>query len=106
MFGVSLPSEVIDMSPGATGTVPLTGWSTEPVDDWDLYTNAAVVGGCAIATIVDVAPFSAKMNNGRTVDLSIQVPAGAASGSIGAVLVYLVRSDEDFHTVSILVRVR
>ncbi len=90
-FNMSSSPEVRRVSPGENLEIPLTGWSTAAVPDWDLEVHE--VG--AVINNASVDPRRA--NNGRTAMVHLEVPRDAVSGARGGVKVYSLRSAHEFH---------
>jgi hypothetical protein len=80
------PPEIIQAPAGSTVTFNLEGWSTVPVADWTLSTTAASASAFKPAALFPTLTTST-MNNYRTAQLTLTVPANASSGQIGGVLV-------------------
>jgi hypothetical protein len=86
-FSVSAsPSTMQPVAAGQSVTFTLTGWSTAPMTQWQLYTAPVAAACCTPFTpSVDLAAMS--IDNGGTTTLTIGVPAGTPSQS--ASLVYI-----------------
>jgi hypothetical protein len=83
----------------------LSGWASEPIEDWALYFNSYFTD-CTDSTLLQVQLEDAQLNNGRTTKLSVSVPTGTPTTAVGVVTVFSMRSDLDYHATPILVRVR
>jgi hypothetical protein len=95
-FSVSeLPNEAkgwYETTAGGSVTIPIVGWSTAPVADWEvtLVTEPesanfqATIDTGTTVTINSVT--HPTMNNGRQATLTVAVPSSAPSGFWGAVL--------------------
>lgn len=71
---------------GGTATFTLTGWSTQPVDDWTLDEYTADFSDF-LDTEMTPQFSSNTINNGKTVTLTLHVPATAQSGKSGGIYV-------------------
>jgi hypothetical protein len=77
------PGPVPYVAAGETATFTLTGWSTAPVPDW------ALAYATDYGNFVPIVQFSAKtINNGKTVTLTLGVPAGTPKGKLGTAMIY------------------
>jgi hypothetical protein len=80
------PSQLQRIPPGGTVTFELTGWSTRELPDWRLRTRVA---DNSAFPLEDMHPrlSSETVNNGRSVQLTLQAPPDAAAGDAGGVYV-------------------
>ncbi len=93
-FDTSAPQDWYPAAAGATVTVPVTGWSTGPVSDWEVTTVPLGRDATATATASIDSGSSvslggttyATMNNGASATLTVTLPQGVASGWWGVVL--------------------
>jgi hypothetical protein len=78
------PATVPTVAAGGTVSFTLTGWAFSPRADWSLDYSVSTYSDL---TDTQMKPMfsSKKINNGKSVMLTLTVPAGAASGSVGAV---------------------
>ena len=74
-WSAALNTWMVRRPPGSTVTFTLTGWSTAPTADWKISVDAAYNSDL---TAMQTKPqLSADMiNNGKTVTLTLTVPAG------------------------------
>lgn len=73
-----------EVAAGESMAFTLTGWSTAPVADWALDVDASYYGEFEPG----VAWSSQTINNGKTVTLTLTVPAGTPPGRLGTAMVY------------------
>jgi hypothetical protein len=86
-FNVSVdPTTVPQAAAGSMLSFTLTGWSTAPHADWHLGIEGAGVSDFNLSALMPTLD-ATTINNGRTVTLHLHVPAGAATGQVGAVFV-------------------
>ncbi len=69
------PTTKLQLAPGATAQVTLTGWSTGPRNAWDLSTE--IVGQFELQASLSAS----KIKNATTVTLTLTVPQSAMSGA-------------------------
>lgn len=86
------PDEIRSVSPGETVTFPIVGWSTTPVPSW---TVNAYAGLGTLTPSTTVSP--ARMNNGVTGTVTVNIPRDALSGSYAGIIVTSERSPTDRH---------
>lgn len=80
-----LPSPLTGSAPaGGTVNFTVTGWSTDAIPDWKVYTLPGVFGGPQLTGNLDVTT----LNNGGTGHLTVTVAANARSGDSGTLLLY------------------
>jgi len=78
-FGADVePQTFVALPAGQSTTFQVKGWSTAPVGAWSIYTSQYPVQGSAM---VNAALGSNTLENGQTTTLTVQMPAGSASGS-------------------------
>jgi hypothetical protein len=93
-FNVSVaPNVTQTIAAGQSITIPVTGWSTAAVQDW---TVTAATEGNGFTPTATLATSANTMNNGGATMLSIGVPAGTPSGSLGAVRLHSSRNDGEW----------
>ena len=93
-FNVSVSPDVTQtIAAGAAITVPVTGWSTASMPAWTVTATAACDGFTPTATLASGA---STMNNGGATELTITVPAGTPSGSLGVVRLHSSRNGGDW----------
>ena len=81
-FGISAPQTQIDeVSPGDTVTLPVTAWSSAPMPDWTVTIEP--VGPVYLWGSTDAL----RVNNGCSMNLRVSIPVDAATGFITGVLV-------------------
>lgn len=80
------PSQLRTAARGSVLSFTLTGWSTRPVPDWEIRTEAAERSDL---TSLQMHPTlsSGTINNSTNVTLKLQVPRTAPSGAFGGVVV-------------------
>jgi hypothetical protein len=89
-FNVSVSPDVTQaIAAGASITIPVTGWSTASMPAW---TVTATTTGNGFTPTATLATSASSMNNGEATTLTITVPAGTPSGSLGAVRLHSSRS--------------
>lgn len=82
-----VPATAPTVAPGTMVTFTITGWSMSPRNDWSIGVAASM--GSALTNMQLHPTLSAnKINNGKSVTLTLTVPAGATSGKVGTVDVY------------------
>jgi hypothetical protein len=86
-FAVSTDPVLWSVSPGQSLTIPVSAWSTGPVDAWTL-TAARATGDLAVELAVD-RPL---VQNGDTATLTIGVPAGAKRQTYAVVELFSYRA--------------
>jgi hypothetical protein len=77
---VSAPSAWIRGAPGQDVVIPITGWSSAPVDDWSVQPGVRAASGAGFVTRFDGDGGTATINNGQQRMLHVQVPPDAGSG--------------------------
>jgi hypothetical protein len=86
-YDVSVSPDVVhSVGAGQQITLQVTGWSTQPVPDWNIAAYPAPYSFTPTAMLS-----ASKLNNGGAATLTIGVPAGTPSGSQGWVLLYSMR---------------
>ena len=86
-YDVSISPDVVhSIGAGQQITLQVTGWSTQPVPDWNIAAYPAPYTFTPTATLS-----TSKMNNGLAATLTVGVPGGTPSGSQGWVLLYSMR---------------
>lgn len=92
-FNTSVAPDVTQsVAAGKSITIPVTGWSTAAVPDWTVTAQAIGNGFTPTASFGASASTNA-MNNGTTATLTVSVPAGTPSGSLGVVNLGSARND-------------
>jgi hypothetical protein len=99
-YNVSFPQTWYAVDAGASVTVPLTGWSTQPTGDWLVYVSAYTSGGFSAWTASSVVVTTDAgleqvgnctpmpgMNNGVPGSLQFTVPPGVVSGDSATLFV-------------------
>lgn len=92
-FDTSPPAQWIQVIPGESTKVTLTGWSTAPTDDWEMVVTPVI----PLPTETSISSFGLQLaadhaadydgatvpelNNGESATLTVTVPADASSGS-------------------------
>jgi hypothetical protein len=84
----SAATEWVPVAAGATASIPVTGWSTGPRDDWYVYPLLSYPPSGAISARVTAATEQTldgvvytSINNGGTATLSVTVAPDAPSGT-------------------------
>jgi hypothetical protein len=80
------PSQVRTAARGSVLAFTLTGWSTRPVADWEIRTEAAERSALTAPQMRPTLS-SGTINNNTSVTLRLQVPRTAPSGVFGGVVV-------------------
>jgi hypothetical protein len=113
-YSTTAPQDWYTGAAGTTVSIPITGWSTAPVDDWII--RAAIPGqsdpSLSFGALID-SPTTTTIggtlykttNNGRSATLEVSVPPDAPSGAWVSVLIHSKRLDasgatpagKDFH---------
>jgi hypothetical protein len=84
-YNVSATPDAPTVAAGSTVTYTLTGWSTAPVPDWGLAAGDAKNSQLSAVTLSP--QFSSfTINNGQQVMLTLTVPAGTPSGTVGGLI--------------------
>lgn len=80
------PSQIQTVAPGGAIHFKLTGWSTQPLPDWEIQVQVA---DSSALTEDELRPqlSSETINNAVTATLTLHAPREAISGTIGAVTV-------------------
>jgi hypothetical protein len=84
--GIVMASDVQNQSVTLTFTV--TGWSTAPVPDWNLWAFATGDQTFAPGVLLNGGTGVVAINNGTTATLKITVPKGAPSGSYAGITLF------------------
>jgi hypothetical protein len=93
-FNVSVsPNVVQTIAAGASLAVPVTGWSAAIVPSWTVTTTSEGVGFQPTAMLAGQAGAMNAMNNGVATTLTIGVPVGTPSGSVGVVRLHSSRNN-------------
>lgn len=85
------PATVIDAAPGADVHVTLTGFASGPTDDWRLFVRHGYAGNDRARNdaLADSARFDDPiMNDGKTVAMTLTVPADTPPGSLLSINVW------------------
>jgi hypothetical protein len=95
-FNVSVsPNVTQTIAAGSSITIPVTGWSTAAVPDWTVTANPSGTAFTPTASFAGSASTNG-MNNAATTMLTIGVPAGTPSQSLGAVRLHSARNNGDW----------
>ncbi len=78
------PAPVPKVAAGQSATFTLTGWSTAPVPDWALSWDADYYSEFKPGVELSAAT----INNGKSVTITITVPAGTPKGRLGTAMIY------------------
>jgi hypothetical protein len=100
-FSTSATAQWVPVAAGATATVPVTGWSTGPRDDWYVYPLLSYPPPGAISARITAATQQTlggvvytSINNAGTVTLSVTVAPGTPSGTWSVVRVVSRSADQ------------
>jgi hypothetical protein len=87
-FSTSAAAGWVPVAGGATVTIPVTGWSTGPRDDWYVYPLVSYPPSSALSVRITTATQQTldgvvytSINNGGTATLSVTASPGAPSGT-------------------------
>ena len=94
-FGTNVvPATAKEVTPGGQAVFAITGWSSAPVTDWELSAAVYIASPVSFAPGLNVS--TSTLNNGGAATLTVDIPAGAGSGTYALILLFSAYSQTDY----------